>query len=122
MATTWTKVDPKWQGPIKGDFQTADKVAGKPVPAAGFVWRREFYTADLYRYGKGLLTFDSLAGDRVLATTLTTTNGADSLTASGDPYLIKNNSVLPSPSGSGLWKEVKLAVRYGEWEEWETNP
>ena len=114
MATTWAKKS-DWQGPIKGDYQTATKVAGLPVPPTGFIWSREYYTADLWREGTGLSSFTSLAGTTVLANTLSTKNGADTLTASGADYFIQNNSVKPNPPGSGMWKEVKLAVRFGEW-------
>jgi hypothetical protein len=122
MATTFTGGTSSLMGPIKSAFQTATKVAGKPEPDEGFVWRREYYTADLYRYGKTLTSFLSLAGNRVAADTLSTTNGGDTLAASGDPYMVVANDMNPDPVGSGIWKETLIAIRYGEWEQWETNP
>ena len=121
MATTFTTAG-VLQGSIKSAYQTATKVAGKDAPQEGFIWRRQVYTADLYRYGKGLTSFASLAGTRIAAATLSTTNGADSLAASGDPYLCTVNDMIPSPSGSGIWKEILIAVRYEDWEEWELQP
>lgn len=118
MATSFIKAG-ALQGSIKSAYQTATKVAGKEPPADGSIWRRQFYTADLYRYGKGLVSFASLAGTRISAANLSTTNGADLLVASGDPYLCTVNDMNPSPTGSGMWKEVLIAVRYEDWEEWE---
>ena len=111
-----------WQGTIKGTYQTATKVAGKPAPQKGFVWRRQAYTADLFRFVKDVATFTSIAGTNVAASTLSTKNGANTLTASGDPYLVTANDLAPDPPGSGIWKEIKIAVRYDDWEEWELNP
>ena len=121
MATTFTTAS-SLQGSIKSAYQTAVKVAGKPTPADGFIWRRQVYTADLFRYGKGLTSFASLAGTRVAAATLSTTNGSDVLAASGDPYLCLVNDMIPNPLGSGMWKETLICVRYEDWEEWELQP
>ena len=119
MATTFTGGTSDLMGPITSAFQTATKVANKPAAAAGFIWRREYYTANLYRYGKTLTSFLSLAGDRVDAADLSTTNGGDTLVASGDPYLVTANDMIPDPVGSGMWKETLVAIRYGEWEQWK---
>jgi hypothetical protein len=118
MATSFTTAG-VLQGSIKTAYQTATSVANMPAPKDGFIWRRQVYSADLYRFGKGLSGFESLAGTRIPAATLSTTNGVDTLEASGDPYLVTVNDMNPSPSGSGMWKETLIAVRYEDWAEWE---
>jgi len=121
MGATFTKVSAT-MGSIKGGYQTATEVNGHLPADEGFILRRKIDTADLYRSGKGLTSFTDSAGDRIAAASLSTTNGSDVLQASGDPFLVQANEVHPDPVGSGIWKEIILAIRYGEWEQWESNP
>lgn len=114
----------KWQGSIKPGYQTATKVAGLPEPDAGYVWRRSKYTVDRYRWAKGLVSFDSDAGDTVTGDTLSITNGA----WSGAPlsgsltFLVIANDLIPSPPGTDMWKETHVSEGYSDWEQWEINP
>ena len=119
MGATFTTTG-SWQGKLKGGYQTATKVAGLADPPAGYIYRRKLNIADRWRWGKGLTSWASSAGDLVYGDDLTITNGDDSTQSAGEPqYIITNNEIIPSPPGSGIWVETHVAELYTAWELFE---
>jgi len=109
-----------WQGQIKGGYQTAQKVAGLPAPAVGFIWRRKRFISNRYRNLQGYTSWDTQAGEVIPGDDLVITNGPDSPTYGGEPdYLITNNDLDPDPQGSGIWRETMVAEGFSDWEQWE---
>ena len=118
MAATFTTTG-EWQGTLRGSFQTANKVAGKPVPSDGYLWRRKIYTVERFRWGKGLLTYNPNVGGTALGGGLCITSGTTTVCGNdADTYMLQKDDVSPSPPGSDIWKEVQIAVSYSLWEEW----
>jgi len=119
MAATFVTTG-AWFGMIKAGYETATKVAGKPDPAAGFLWRRKVYTIERARSGQTLTAFTPNVGGNATGDQLSITNGADTIQgAVADTYLLIKDDVIPTPQGSGMWEEQQLAVSYTDWEEWE---
>ena len=120
MAATFTK-EGEWFGSIKAGYETATKVAGKPDPADGFLWRRRIYTIDRARSGQGITAFAPNVGNTALGNTLYVKNGPDDKLYGNvnDTYLLQTDDVVPTPQGSGLWQEHQVAVSYSDWETWE---
>ena len=124
MGATFGTKTGSWQGTVKTGIQVADKVAGE-VAAKGFVWKRQKFISDRWRWGKGTVSFTSDAGDRLYGDDLNVTNGLDNTAAAstaGSPdYICTANDIISSPPGSGIWKETQIAEAYGVWEQWETS-
>jgi hypothetical protein len=109
-----------WQGSSKGQYQTAQSVAGLPAPAAGYLWRRKKFISSRYRNLQGYTSWVSQAGEEIPGDDLNVTNGPDTTVFGGEPdYLITANDLDPAPQGSGIWKETMVAEGYSDWEQWE---
>ena len=118
MAATFKKSS-EWMGSIKGGYETAVKVAGKPDPQDGYLWRRRVYTVDRERICKGLLSFSHNVWNTASGDSLYVMNGEDRISGNADnDYLLLRDDVIPNPPGSGMWKEVQVAVSYTDWEQW----
>ena len=108
-----------WFGSIRSGYETATKVAGKPNPTTGYLWRRKVYTIERARSGQELLSFTPNVGGSTTGDNLSVTNGADTISgAVADTYLLQKDDVVPTPQGSGMWEELQVAVSYTDWEEW----
>ena len=119
MAANFT-LEGDWGGTIKAGYETATKVAGRPDPADGYLWRRRIYTIDRARSGQGLITFAPNTGNTAAGNTLYVVNGDDQVYGNAaDTYLLQTDDVTPTPQGSGMWREHQVAISYGEWEQWE---
>jgi len=119
MAATFVTTG-AWFGTIKAGYETATKVAGKPDPETGYLWRRKVYTIERTRSGQTLTAFSPNVGGTTTGDKLSITNGADTIEAgAADTYLLQKDDVVPSPQGSGMWEEQQIAVSYTDWEEWE---
>ena len=119
MAATFA-ITGDWFGSIKAGYETATKVAGKPDPSTGYLWRRKVYTIERARSGQTLLSFNPNVGGTTTGDNLSITSGADTIQGgAGDTYLLEKDDVVPAPQGSGMWEEQQIAVSYTDWEEWE---
>jgi hypothetical protein len=118
MAATFD-ITGDWFGSIRAGYETATKVAGKPNPTDGYLWRRKIYTIERARSGKTLTAFAPNVGGSTTGDNLTVQNGADIIAGSAsDTYLLQKDDVVPTPQGSGMWEEQQIAVSYTDWEEW----
>lgn len=109
-----------WFGKIKANYETAVKVAGKPDPTTGYLWRRKVYTIERARSGQTLTSFVPNVGGLTTGDKLSITNGADTIAANiADTYHLEKDDIVPTPQGSGMWEEQQIAVSYTDWEEWE---
>ena len=119
MATTFTKPG-DWHGTFNGTSETTEKVAGRPAPAAGFLYRRDINRVDRRWFGQGLTGWAPTQGAEVLGNAITVQNGPDILTGSAlDTYLTMVDEVNESPPGTGLWEQVQNFVNYSDWVEWK---
>jgi len=119
MAATFTTTG-EWMGTIRAAYETAQKVAGKPEPADGKLWRRRIYTIERHRFGKGVLAFSPNTGNTTTGDNLKITNGGGVLQGNAaDTYLLLKDDIIPNPQGTDMWKEAQVAVNYQDWEEWE---
>lgn len=119
MGATFT-ITGEWQGKLKGGYQTATKVAGLADPPTGSIYRRKLNIADRWRWGKGLTSWVSSAGDLIFGDDLGITNGPDVTMSGGEPeYIITANELEAAPPGSGIWREIHVAELYTEWELFE---
>ena len=119
MAATFV-ITGDWFGSIKAGYETATKVAGKPDPQAGYLYRRKVYTIERSRYGQTLTAFSPNVGGTTTGDKLSIKNGTDTIEGSNaQTYLLLKDDVVPSPQGSGMWEEQQIAVSYTDWEEWE---
>ena len=119
MAAVFTTTG-DWFGTLDAGYETATKVAGKPDPATGFLWRRKIYTIARARSGQELLSFTPNVGGTTTGDNLEIVNGGDTITGNvGDTYLLQKDDVILTPQGSGMWEEHQIAVSYNDWEQWE---
>ena len=119
MAATFA-ITGDWFGSIKAGVETATKVAGKPDPATGYLWRRKVYTIERARSGQTLTSFAPNVGGTTTGDKLSITSGTDTISGSdANTYLLLKDDVVPTPQDSGLWEEQQIAVSYTDWEEWE---
>lgn len=119
MAATFV-ITGEWHGTIKAGYETAVKVAGKPDPATGFLWRRKVYTIERARNGQTIVSFSPNVGNTTTGDKLSITNGSETIQGSAaDTYLLLKDDIIESPPGSGIWEEQQIAVSYTDWEEWE---
>lgn len=110
----------QWFGTIKAGYETATKVAGKPDPATGKLWRRRVYTIERSRFGQTLTSFSPNVGNTTTGDKLSITSGTDTIAGSAaNTYLLEKDDIVPSPQGSGIWEEQQIAVSYTDWEEWQ---
>jgi hypothetical protein len=124
MSATFTKTG-DWFGSIRAGYETANKVAGLPDPAPGYIWRRRIYTIDRARSGQQILTYVPNVGNTATGDDLCIVNGGDTVCGtSGDIYMLQKDDIVPTPQGSGMWQEQQIAVSYQEWEQWaiDTDP
>ena len=118
MAATFVTTG-DWFGRIRAGYETATKVAGKPEPTAGYLWRRKIYTIERARSGQTLTSFVPNVGGSTTGDKLTIKNGTDTVSgAVADTYLLQKDDIVPTPQGSGMWEEQQIAVSYTDWEEW----
>ena len=119
MAATFVLTG-NWFGTIKAAYETATKVAGRPDPATGYLWRRRVYTIERARSGQTLTSFSPNVGNTTTGDKLSITNGTDTVAGSAaQTYLLEKDDIVPSPQGSGMWEEQQIAVSYTDWEEWQ---
>ena len=119
MAATFV-ITGDWFGSIKAGYETATKVAGKPDPQDGYLYRRRVFTIERSRMGQTLTSFNPNVGNTTTGDKLSITSGADTIQGSAaQTYLLEKDDIIPSPQGSGIWEEQQIAVSYTDWEEWE---
>ena len=117
MGATFTTAG-TWTGQIRTAFETATSVGGT-YPAAGYIYRRKILILERQRFGKGCTAFTTNVGNTAAGSTISFTNGADTLTGdAGDTYMLKTSNLIESPKGSGMWMEIEVAIAYQDWAEW----